>query len=46
VTSKLLAMKQGQLFIVREGERSLLIAITDIKDAPVTWSRPRRSSNS
>jgi hypothetical protein len=45
VTSKLLAMK-GQLFIVREGERSLLIAITDIKDAPVTRSRPRRSSNS
>jgi hypothetical protein len=29
-------MKPGQLFIVREGERSLLISISDIKDAPVT----------
>jgi EpsD family peptidyl-prolyl cis-trans isomerase len=36
LTSKLLAMKPGQLFIVREGERSLLISISDIKDAPVT----------
>nr|WP_315252977.1 EpsD family peptidyl-prolyl cis-trans isomerase [uncultured Duganella sp.] len=32
--SKLLAMPKGQLFIVREGERSLLISIADIKDAP------------
>jgi len=36
LTTKLLAMKPGQLFIVREGERSLLIAISDIKDEPVT----------
>lgn len=36
LSSKLLAMPKGQLFIVREGERSLLITVTDIKDRPVT----------
>jgi EpsD family peptidyl-prolyl cis-trans isomerase len=34
--AKLLAMPKGQLFIIREGERSLLISIADVKDAPVT----------
>jgi hypothetical protein len=34
--TKLLNMPKGQLFIIREGERSLLISIADVKDAPVT----------
>jgi peptidyl-prolyl cis-trans isomerase C len=36
LSSKLLAMPKNQLFIIREGERSLLITLTDIKDRPVT----------
>ena len=36
LSAKLLAMPKGQLFIVREGERSMLIQIADIKDNPVT----------
>jgi EpsD family peptidyl-prolyl cis-trans isomerase len=36
VSSKLLAMPKGQIFIVSENERALLIAIADVKDAPVT----------
>ena len=36
LTKRLLAMPKGQMFIVREGTRSLLIAIADIKEAPVT----------
>lgn len=36
LSSKLLAMPKGQLFIIKEGERSMLIAIADIKDVPVT----------
>ncbi len=36
MTAKLLALPKGQLFIVREGERSLLITIAEVKDAPVT----------
>jgi len=35
LTSKLLSMPKGQLFIIREGERSLLISIADVRDAPV-----------
>lgn len=35
-SSKLLAMPKGQLFIVNEGERSLLMALNDVKDSPVT----------
>ncbi|MQA37999.1 peptidyl-prolyl cis-trans isomerase, EpsD family [Rugamonas sp. FT29W] len=35
LSSKLLAMPKGQLFIIREGERSLLISIAEIKDSPV-----------
>ncbi|MES2116836.1 MAG: EpsD family peptidyl-prolyl cis-trans isomerase [Pseudomonadota bacterium] len=34
--AKLLAMPKGQLFVIKEGERSMLITIADIKDAPVT----------
>lgn len=37
LSSKLLSMPKGQLFIVREGERSVLSTITDIKDAPVSF---------
>lgn len=33
--AKLLAMPKGQLFIIKEGERSMLIAIADVKDVPV-----------
>lgn len=33
---RLLAMPKGQLFIVKEGERSLVIAIADVKDVPLT----------
>jgi peptidyl-prolyl cis-trans isomerase C len=36
LSSKLLAMPKGQLFIIREGQRSLLISIADIRDNPVT----------
>ena len=36
LSSKLLAMPKGQLFIIKEGERSLLIAIADIRETPVT----------
>jgi EpsD family peptidyl-prolyl cis-trans isomerase len=35
LTAKLLSMPKGQLFIIKEGERSMLITIADIKDAPV-----------
>ena len=37
LSSKLLSMPKGQLFIVREGERSVLSTIVDIKDASVTF---------
>lgn len=36
LSSKLLTMPKGQLFIIREGERSLLMQIADIKDSPAT----------
>ncbi len=35
LSGKLLAMPKGQLFIIKEGERSLLISIAEIKDSPV-----------
>lgn len=35
MNSKLLAMSKGQLFIVREGERSLIVALNDIREAPL-----------
>lgn len=34
--NKLVSMKSGQLFIIKEGERSLLNTVVEIKDAPVT----------
>ena len=36
LSAKLMAMSRGQLFVVKEGERSMLISIAEIKDAPVT----------
>ncbi|OBV40667.1 EpsD family peptidyl-prolyl cis-trans isomerase [Janthinobacterium psychrotolerans] len=35
LSGKLAAMPKGQLFIVREGERSLLVSLADVKDTPV-----------
>ncbi|WP_229202129.1 EpsD family peptidyl-prolyl cis-trans isomerase [Pseudoduganella aquatica] len=34
--ARLAAMPKGQLFIIREGERSMLIQITDVKDSPLS----------
>jgi peptidyl-prolyl cis-trans isomerase C len=36
VSSRLLAKQKGQLFIVKEGERVVLLAVAEVKDAPVT----------
>ena len=36
LVSKLVSMPKGQLFIIKEGERSMLISIAEIKEAPVT----------
>ena len=36
VSSKLLALPKGQLFIVKEGDRAMLISIADVREAPVT----------
>lgn len=36
LSANLLGMSKGQLFAVKEGERSMLIAIAEVKDAPVT----------
>ncbi|MYM26313.1 peptidyl-prolyl cis-trans isomerase, EpsD family [Duganella sp. FT135W] len=36
LSRQLLSMAKGQLFIIREGERSVLITIAEIKDAPVS----------
>lgn len=36
LASKLLAMPRGQLFLVQEGQRAMLIAIDAVRDAPVS----------
>lgn len=36
MVAKLQELKKGELFVVNEGENSMLNAITDIKDSPVT----------
>jgi EpsD family peptidyl-prolyl cis-trans isomerase len=36
ISKKLLAMQKGQVFIVNQGDRALLVALTDVKDAPVS----------
>lgn len=39
LSGKLLSMPKGQLFIIREGDRTLLIALADVKDTPVTLAQ-------
>ena len=39
LSAKLLAMPKGQLFIIREGDRTLLISLADIRDNPVTLAQ-------
>ena len=36
MSSKLLGMPKGQLFVVKEGPRAMFIAVAEVKDAPVT----------
>ncbi|SDH35770.1 peptidyl-prolyl cis-trans isomerase, EpsD family [Duganella sp. OV458] len=36
LSGKLSSMPKGQLFIVKEGERSILMTLVDVKEAPVT----------
>jgi EpsD family peptidyl-prolyl cis-trans isomerase len=36
LSQRLLTMPKGQVFIIKEGERALLIAIAETRDAPVT----------
>jgi peptidyl-prolyl cis-trans isomerase C len=36
MSARLLALPKGQLFVVKEGERSLLISIAETREAPVT----------
>ena len=39
LSSKLIGMPKGQLFIIREGDRTLLISLLDIKDNPVALTQ-------
>ena len=41
LSAKLLALAKGQLFIVREGERSMLVSIADIRSTPVELETAR-----
>ncbi|MBJ7308721.1 EpsD family peptidyl-prolyl cis-trans isomerase [Rugamonas sp. CCM 8940] len=41
MSSKLLAMPKGQLFLVREGERTIVSVISEVKDAPVALDQAR-----
>ncbi|WP_217916454.1 EpsD family peptidyl-prolyl cis-trans isomerase [Duganella sp. BJB1802] len=36
LSAKLLSLPKGALFIIREGERSVLVTIAEVRDAPVT----------
>jgi EpsD family peptidyl-prolyl cis-trans isomerase len=36
LSSKLLGMPKGQLFVVKEGPRAMFMAVADIRDAPVS----------
>ncbi len=36
LSAKLKSMPKGKLFVVKEGERSMLVSIVDVKDKPVT----------
>lgn len=39
LTAKLLSMPKGQLFIIREGDRTLLISLADIRDNPASLAQ-------
>ena len=39
LSAKLLSMPKGQLFIIREGDRTLLISLADIRDIPATLAQ-------
>ena len=41
LANKLLAMRQGQVFAVQEGERALVIALREVQEAPVTLAVAR-----
>ena len=41
LSAKLMALAKGQLFIVREGERSMLVTIADIRSSPVELDAAR-----
>jgi len=41
LSGKLLSLPKGQLFIIKEGERSMVITIADVKDAPVTLEQAK-----
>lgn len=41
LSAKLLALAKGQLFIVREGERSMLVTIADVRSSPVELEAAR-----
>ncbi|WP_374582183.1 EpsD family peptidyl-prolyl cis-trans isomerase [Pseudoduganella sp.] len=41
LSAKLMALSKDQLFIVREGERSMLVTITDIRPSPVELDAAR-----
>jgi len=41
LATRLLAMPKGQLFAVQEGERALVISLSDIQEAPVTLAVAR-----
>lgn len=36
LSSKLLGMPKGQLFVVKEGQRAMFISVAEVKDAPVS----------
>jgi peptidyl-prolyl cis-trans isomerase C len=39
LASKLSSMNKGQLFIIREGDRSMLMSVMEVKDAPVNMEQ-------
>lgn len=41
LSKKLAAMPKGQLFIIREGDRSMLLSINDVKEAPVALEQAK-----
>lgn len=41
LVTRLLAMRKGQVFVVQEGERALVIALLDVQEAPVTLAIAR-----